>query len=159
ERGNRVILPSDGLANVGPSRTSDLAELGRDLRRESIAVTTVGVGEDYNEDLMTALAESSSANYYYVRDAEKLPGIFAEELGVASSVVARGVVIRIKLPEGVRIKEIVGRPDIGVNERTAEIALPEYFGAEKRRFLVRCAVEAKTTEPLAVAAVDLNYEP
>ena len=81
ERVNRVILLSDGLANVGPSRTTDLARLGRELRGDGIAVSTVGLGDDYNEDLMTALAEASNANYYYVKDAEKLPGIFAEELG------------------------------------------------------------------------------
>ena len=71
---NRVILLSDGLANVGPSRTSDLSALGRELRRDGLSVTTVGLGDDYNEDLMTALAEASNANYYYVRDAEKQIG-------------------------------------------------------------------------------------
>ena len=52
--------------------TADIAALGRDLRRDGIAVSTVGLGDDYNEDLMTALAEASNANYYYVRDAEHL---------------------------------------------------------------------------------------
>src|SRR3954452_13193390 len=112
ERVNRIILLSDGLANVGPSSPSDLARLGRELRGDGIAVSTVGLGDDYNEDLMTALAESSNANYYYVKDAEKLPGIFAQELGSARSVVARGVTIRITAPDGVRLKEIIGRPEI-----------------------------------------------
>ncbi len=156
---NRVILLSDGIANVGPSRTSDLSELGRELRRDGLSVTTVGLGDDYNEDLMTALAEASNANYYYVRDAEKLPGIFAEELGAARSLVARGVILRIRVPAGVRLKEIIGQPQIKCEGRTADIALPEYFGGEKRRFLVRCVVEEKASAPLEVAAVDLKYEP
>jgi Ca-activated chloride channel family protein len=158
ERVNRVILLSDGLANVGPSRTGDLAELGRELRREGIAVTTVGLGDDYNEDLMTALAEASNANYYYVRDAEKLPGIFSEELGVARSLLARGVTIRITVPEGVRLKEIIGRPEIECRDRSVNIAVPELFGSEKRRFLARCVVESSASEPLSVAAVDLSYD-
>ena len=156
---NRIVLLSDGLANVGPSRPGDLASLGRDLRHDGMSVTTIGLGDDYNEDLMTALAEASNANYYYVRDAEKLPGIFAEELGSARTLVARGVTIRITVPEGVRIREIVGLPEIKCGDRSTDIALPEYFGGDKRRFLVRCAVESKTTEPLEVAAVDLKYEP
>jgi Ca-activated chloride channel family protein len=159
ERVNRVVLLSDGLANVGPSRTSDLANLGRDLRREGMSVTTIGLGDDYNEDLMTALAEASNANYYYVRDAEKLPGIFAEELGAARSVVARGVTIRITAPEGVRLKEIIGRPEIDCTGRSVEIKLPEYFGGDKRRFLARCIAENSTSEPLEIAMVDLSYEP
>jgi len=158
ERVNRVILLSDGIANVGPSRTSDLAALGRELRGEGIAVTTIGLGDDYNEDLMTALAEASSANYYYVKDAEKLPGIFAEELGVARSLLARGVTIRITVPDGVRLREIIGRPEIECRDRGADITLPELFGAEKRRFLARCVVEEKRSEPLDVAAVELSYE-
>src|SRR5690606_34115335 len=48
---NRVILLSDGLANVGPSSTSDLRRLGRELAQDGIAVTTIGLGDDYNEDL------------------------------------------------------------------------------------------------------------
>ncbi len=155
---NRVILLSDGIANVGPSRTSDLADLGRELRRDGLAVTTIGLGDDYNEDLMTALAEASNANYYYVRDAEKLPGIFAEELGGARSLVARGVTIRIRVPEGVRLKEIIGRPEIECRGRTVDITLPEYFGGDKRRFLARCVVEEKASAPLEVATVDLQYE-
>jgi Ca-activated chloride channel family protein len=158
ERLNRIVLLSDGLANVGPSRTADLANLGRELRQESMSVTTVGLGDDYNEDLMTALAEVSNANYYYVRDAEKLPGIFAEELGSARSLIARGVTIRITVPPGVRIREILGQPDIDCSGRTVEIKLPEYFGGDKRRFLARCIADEPTAQPLEVAMVDLRYE-
>lgn len=157
ERVNRVILLSDGIANVGPSKTSDLARLGRELRSDGIAVSTVGLGDDYNEDLMTALAESSNANYYYVKDAEKLPGVFAQELGAARSLLARSIVIRIDAPEGVRLKEIIGRPDIVCRDRVVEIKMPELFGSEKRRFLVRCVAEGKTADAIEAAAVELNY--
>jgi Ca-activated chloride channel family protein len=156
ERVNRVILLSDGLANVGPSSTSDLAQLGRELRGDGIAVSTVGLGDDYNEDLMTALAEASNANYYYVKDAEKLPGIFAQELGAARSLIARNVVIRIEAPDGVRLKEIIGQPEIECRDRVAEIKMPELFGSEKRRYLVRCLAEGKVADAWEAAA-ELNY--
>ncbi|MEY2504355.1 MAG: Ca-activated chloride channel [Verrucomicrobiota bacterium] len=157
ERVNRVILLSDGLANVGPSTPSDLSRLGRELRGDGIAVSTIGLGDDYNEDLMTALAESSNANYYYVKDAEKLPSIFAQELGAARSLLARSIIIRIQTPEGVRLKEIIGRPEIEVHDRVAEIKMPELFGSEQRRFLVRCEVEGEPKEAIDAATVELNY--
>src|SRR5581483_2232947 len=81
KRINRIILLSDGLANVGPSSPRELRRLGGDLAERGIAVTTIGVGADYNEDLMAGLAEASDANYYYVKDTEKLPEIFNKELG------------------------------------------------------------------------------
>ncbi|MEO5722115.1 MAG: VWA domain-containing protein [Chthoniobacterales bacterium] len=157
ERVNRVILLSDGIANVGPSNTSDLASLGRELRGDGIAVSTIGLGDDYNEDLMTALAEASNANYYYVKDAEKLPGVFAQELGSARSLLARSIVIRINAPDGVRLKEVIGRPEIDCHDRVVEIKLPELFGSEKRRFLVRAVAEGRGTDAIEAAAVELNY--
>ena len=92
---------------------------------------------------MTALAEASNANYYYVKDAEKLPGIFSEELGAARSLLARSIVIRIEAPDGVRLKEIIGRPEIECHDRVVEIKMPELFGSEKRRFLVRCLADGE----------------
>ena len=70
-----------GLAGVLFDLQAEADGLGGELARRGISVTTIGVGDDYNEDLMAALAESSDANYYYVKDTEKLPGIFAKELG------------------------------------------------------------------------------
>ena len=58
-RVNRVILLSDGMANVGPSSPRELAELGRKLGAEGISVSTIGLGLDYNEDLMQRLAAAS----------------------------------------------------------------------------------------------------
>src|SRR4029453_6495545 len=62
KRINRVILLSDGLANVGPSSPRDLRQLGHALSERGLAVSTIGVGDDYNEDLMAGLAEASDAN-------------------------------------------------------------------------------------------------
>ncbi|MEZ5406121.1 MAG: VWA domain-containing protein [Verrucomicrobiia bacterium] len=78
---NRVILLSDGLANIGPSSNHEISALGRRIAKDGIAVTTMGIGDDYNEDLMASLAEASDANYYYVKDVEDLPDIFSKELG------------------------------------------------------------------------------
>jgi Ca-activated chloride channel family protein len=158
ERVNRVILLSDGIANVGPSSTRDLANLGRDLRGDGLSVTTIGVGDDFNEDLMTALAEASHANYYYVKDAEKLPGIFNEELGAAGTRIAGDIRIRIEAPSGVRLREVLGHPEISCKDRSAEIVLPELFGSEHRLFHLRCAIEETSAESLPLAMVALNYE-
>jgi Ca-activated chloride channel family protein len=158
ERVNRVILLSDGIANVGPSRTSDLTRLGRDLREDGLSVTTIGLGDDFNEDLMTALAESSHANYYYVQDAEKLPGIFREELGAAGTRVAGDIRLRIEVPEGVRLRDVLGHPEIACKERNVEIILPELFGAEQRLYHLRCALDESSAESLPLATAALSYE-
>mgnify|MGYP003380095548 CR=1 FL=1 len=55
-RVNRVILLSDGQANVGPSSPNELGRLGLSLGKEGIAVTTIGLGLGYNEDLMAPVS-------------------------------------------------------------------------------------------------------
>lgn len=86
----RLILLSDGQANVGPSSPAELGKLGSALVKEGITVSTVGIGSDYNEDLMTSLAQNSDGNFYFVARSSDLVPILARELGSALSVAAAG---------------------------------------------------------------------
>ncbi len=158
EKVNRIVLLSDGLANVGPSSTSALAKLGKELRGEGFGVSTVGLGDDYNEDLMTALAEASHANYYYVKDAEKLPGIFKDELGTVKNAVARNVKVTITLPDGVKPKCVLGEDDLAFHGQTVTIPLAELFGSQTRRFLIACDAPASDVLEIDLANVELSYE-
>ena len=85
---NRVILLSDGLANVGPDSPAALGDLGASLRTEGISVTTVGLGLGYNEDLMFELAEKSDGNHAFVENSKDLVRIFEYEFKDILSVVA-----------------------------------------------------------------------
>lgn len=155
ERINRVILLSDGLANVGPKSPNELAVLGRQLSKEKISVSTIGLGDDFNEDLMTALAESGHGNYYYVQDAENLPRIFSDELGMVKSIVAREIKLKITLPEGIHARGILGDDEIQIQGGTVIIPLPELSSTQKRRFLLDCQIAAGDLTRLA--NIDLEY--
>jgi Ca-activated chloride channel family protein len=150
---NRVILLSDGLANVGPSSPRELRQLGGTLSERGISVTTIGVGDDYNEDLMAGLAEASDANYYYVKDTEKLPEIFARELGEMLDVAAREVRIEITCPEGVHPMGFIGRSE-QFQGQSATIQLSQLASAQDRYVFLRCRVEGNKPE---VAHVKIHY--
>jgi Ca-activated chloride channel family protein len=157
KRINRVILLSDGLANVGPSSKGEVCELGRRLARRGLSVSTIGVGDDYNEDLMAGLAEASDANYYYVRDAEKLPEIFAKELGGMLAVTAREVRIEIICPDGVEPVELIGRPE-KFRGRKAVVNLGPFASAQARYLFLRCRVKAEDEkERRDLASVNVSY--
>ena len=153
KRINRVILLSDGLANVGPSSTSDLRRLGHELAESGISVTTIGVGDDYNEDLMAGLAEASDANYYYVQDTERLPEIFAKELGEMLTVAAREIKIEITCPDGVQPLGFIGRSEKFEN-RKASVNLSQFTLGQSRYLLLRCLVTRPEPE---VARVQVRY--
>jgi Ca-activated chloride channel family protein len=157
ERINRLILLSDGLANVGPSSTSSLKGLGRSLSRQGVSVTTIGVGDDYNEDLMSGLAEASDANYYYVQDAEKLPEIFAKELGGLQTVTARDVQVVITCADGVEPIDLIGRPEKFVDGKTV-VEFSPFASGQKRYLFLRCRVKAKdAVTQMDLASVKVTY--
>ena len=153
KRINRVILLSDGLANVGPSSPHDLRRLGHELAESGISVTTIGVGDDYNEDLMAGLAEASDANYYYVQDTEKLPEIFAKELGELLTVAAREIRIEITCPDGVQPIGFIGRSEKFENQK-ASVNLSQFTLGQGRYLFMRCLVTRPEPE---VARVKVSY--
>ena len=150
---HRVILLSDGIANVGPSSPSDLGRLGAALMKEHIAVSTVGVGTDYNEDLMTQLSQASDGNSYFVEGSGDLPRIFAAELGDVLSVVARKVNLQIEFTDGTRPLRIIGR-DGRLRDNRVEINLNQLYGGQEKFVLVEVELSpgaARATRRIAEA--------
>jgi Ca-activated chloride channel family protein len=77
---NRVLLLSDGLANVGITDPNVIADDARGLAARGVATTTMGVGDDYNEDLMEAVAKAGDGHYYYIESPVQLADILQTEL-------------------------------------------------------------------------------
>ncbi len=140
---HRILLLSDGQANSGPSQPEDLGRLGASLMKERIAVTTIGVGTDYNEDLMTRLSQSSDGNTYFVESSGDLPRIFSAELGDVLSVFARDVVVEITLLGGARPLRIIGR-DGRIDGRRVQLRLNNLYGGQEKFVLVEVEVPAGT---------------
>jgi Ca-activated chloride channel family protein len=136
---NRVILLSDGLANEGPSSPGTLADLGTALAKDGISVTTIGLGLDYNEDLMVRLARNSDGNHAFVRDSEALASVFDYELRDVLSVVAQKLRVRITCAEGVQPLRLMGR-DSEIVGRTVDVALNQLYGDDENKLLLEVAV-------------------
>ena len=109
DRLDRIILLSDGLANVGPSDPHTFEELGRRLGGRGVSVTTVGLGRGYNEDLMARLAGASDGNHDFAQTADDLRRIFNREFDDVLSVIAQDIEIIIETRDGVRPLRSLGR--------------------------------------------------
>lgn len=138
---HRAILLSDGLANVGPSSPEELGRLGAALIKEGISVTTVGVGTDYNEDLMARLARSSDGNTYFVRESADLVRIFLEELGDVLTVVAKKVRIEIDFDGGAKPIAVLGREG-RITHGKAEVTLGQLYGGQEKFALIEVEIPA-----------------
>ena len=108
---NRVLLLSDGQANSGLTQPDAIATDVHRRSLEGVSTTTLGVGDDYNEDLLQAMANSGDGNYYYVEDASQLPTIFATELRGLAATVGTGVTLAIEPRDGISVAEVLNDLD------------------------------------------------
>lgn len=155
---HRIILLSDGLANVGPSSPQDLGRLGAALIKENISVTTVGVGVDYNEDLMTSLSQNSDGNSYFVESSYDLPRIFTSELGDVLNVVAKKVQLIIECPDGVRPLNIIGRQG-RIRGQQVELYLNQLYGNQEKYALLEVEINGgRSGENKEIAFAQVTYE-
>ena len=155
---HRIILLSDGLANVGPRSPRELGRLGAALIKENISVTTIGVGTDYNEDLMTRLSQNSDGNAYFVESGRDLPRIFTAELGDVLNVVAKKVRLTITLPDGVAPVSIIGREG-RIRGRQVELGMNQLYGDQEKYALVEVRIPASTPESrMEIARARVDYE-
>ena len=154
---NRVILLSDGLANVGPSKPFDLARLGRRLASDGITVTTIGLGLDYNEDLMQRLAASSDGNHAFVEHPGDLAEIFDKEFGDALSVTARDIRIIIECQAGFSPTRVLGR-DAKISGKIITLKMNQLQAANERYVVVELqAPKGAKVGDHDVARVKVDY--
>jgi Ca-activated chloride channel homolog len=98
----RVLLLTDGLANDGIVDPDELKGHAVELRRRGVATSTFGVGADFDERLLQAMADEGGGHFYYIERPEQIVDLLTSELGDTLEVVARDVVVDIALPGGVR---------------------------------------------------------
>jgi len=157
KRANRIILLSDGLANVGPSTPAELGELGSSLIKEGISVTTIGIGTDYNEDLMVQLARRSDGNHAFVNEPADLAKILKAEFGDVLSVVAQEVVVRIECAAGIRPLRFLGREG-DVAGQACNATLNQLLSEQEKYLLLEVEVPATEADKIRdVATVSLSY--
>jgi Ca-activated chloride channel family protein len=155
---NRVVLLSDGLANVGPSTPGELASLGRELAGKGISVSTIGLGLEYNEDLMQRLAAASDGNHVFVERPSDLAEIFDREFGDAISTAARDITITIECKAGFKPTRVLGREaEISGGRVTLKL---NQLQADNERYVVvelDASAAATTGGEGEVASVGIDY--
>jgi Ca-activated chloride channel family protein len=119
ERGvNRCLLLTDGLANVGMTDQDQLAGHAAELRARGVSTSTFGVGNDFDERLLQALADAGGGHFYYIADAPQIRDAITSEVGETLEVVARDVDLEITARDDIRIEPISPYPIQARGNRT-----------------------------------------
>lgn len=140
-RVERVVLVSDGRPTEGDRSTSTLAGHAAALRALGATTSTLGLGLDYNEDLMEAIAVDGGGRYHYLRSGEQMAKILDDELQHGRNVTATGVKLHLPraLAPGLRVTGTPGQKDIGNTDKLV-VDVGDLAAGEERHVLVKVDV-------------------
>ena len=107
---NRVILCSDGVANVGQTGPEQILREIERYTDKGITLSTVGFGMgNYNDILMEKLSNKGNGSYSYVDDIKEAHRVFVENMTGMLQVIARDVKIQVEFnPEVVKSYRLLG---------------------------------------------------
>ncbi len=135
----RLVMISDGMANIGPSSPEELGNLAANGTESGVQVSAIGVGLEYDERTLGALAMRSSGRMYHLEQPSQMASILREELQLLGQTVATEAYIEINPAPGVEL--------LGVEAATSQnqnghlrIPLGSLYGGQHREMLVRVRV-------------------
>jgi Ca-activated chloride channel family protein len=148
---DKVFLATDGLANEGVSDREGLLRIAaRDFGRAT--VSTFGIGEDYDEDLLAALAAQGGGRTRFIHSASELEPALRAELTRSARTVAREVRLEVRGVSGARVVRVLGYAAEG-----GSIRLPDFAAGEERRVLVKLSLAPAADGEAEVARVALSF--
>ena len=152
---SRIVLLSDGQANVGPQSADELGRYGLSLGKEGISVTTIGLGLGYNEQLMAQLAQHSDGNHAFIKEPSELAAVFTEEFGDILSVVAQELKVKVTCPEGVRPVRVLGR-EASIRGAVVEVMMNQLRAGQEKYALLEIEAPAGSSDQL-IGDIEVSY--
>jgi Ca-activated chloride channel homolog len=140
---NRVVLITDGLANEGLTNVDQIVSQVRGLSDRGVSTSSIGIGDDFNEDLLISMANAGSGNSWHVKTADDMQRIFAVELEGLIAQVAHTVTLGLVPADGVNDFEMseTGRyklPNLQAGspvDVVVQLRIPEQAEGTKMRLL------------------------
>jgi Ca-activated chloride channel family protein len=136
---NRVIVLSDGLANVGETQPDAIATDVHGLAQRGVSTSTLGIGDDYSEDLLAAMARSGDGNFFHIESPDQLPSFFETELSGLAATLGQRVSLGLEPGQGVRVREVLNDLDL---TQTGRYKLPNLMVGTPIQVVVRLQVPA-----------------
>ena len=155
----RVLLLTDGQANVGIKDAAQLATMARASADDGIGTTTIGFGEGFSEDLLAGMADGGGGGAYFAETPDAAPGIFTEEFADLMSLVAQNVSVEIRPAwDDVKLLTVFNDfPQMQV-EGGVQVMLGDAYGYERRRVVFQLHVPGiDTLGPAKIADVIVRY--
>ncbi|HVY44387.1 MAG TPA: VWA domain-containing protein, partial [Minicystis sp.] len=156
---SRMIVLSDGDANHGVRDLPGFRAMAQRARDKSVTITTIGVDVEYNEKVLSAIAQESNGHHYFVENAAALSRVFEQEADDLTTTVASDAEASIELPAGVELVRVFDRSFRRVDGRVV-VPLGAFAAGDVKTVLLEVRLADKRAEPgpRPFANVELSYQ-
>lgn len=152
---NRVILVTDGQANIGVTDIGTIIAHTAGLAERRVSTTTIGIGRDFNEELLVPMAEAGRGNAWHVRHSRDMRRIFEVEMNGLAAQVATDVYLQITPRSGARVVEVLN--DLEMDD-SGRLKLPNLTAGCPLDIIVRLSVPACSSgTTMDIAEFVLSY--
>lgn len=151
---NRVILVTDAIANTGELSSKLMASITKYYDNKRIALSGIGVGLDFNDELLDTLTEAGKGAYLFLGIREAVPRVFGSEFISLLQTIARDVHFKLSLPENLKMATFYGEEASTDRDKVQAI---HYFANSSQLFLLD--LQGKLKDPQAAQfAFTIEYE-
>jgi hypothetical protein len=158
---SRILLLTDGRTYGDESRCVQIARRAQDRQ---IGLTALGVGDEWNEDLLETMAARENSRTQYITSAQEISRVFEEELQRMHSIFAQGVKLQVKIREGGslrsldRLEPFISPVQI-MEEKDGQWAgtLGDWPSSDKQVFLLELVVPPLTVGEHPLMQLGLSY--
>ncbi|MHC5766664.1 MAG: vWA domain-containing protein [Nostoc sp.] len=130
---NRVLLLTDGHANMGIQDPKILTATAGQKAEEGIITTTLGFAQGFNEDLLIGMARAATGNFYFIQSIDEATEVFSIELDSLRAVVGQNLKVTLELADGVSLVDTLSLAKVTQNDAgQAVITLGELYEGEDK---------------------------
>ncbi len=157
DRLNRVLLLTDGQANMGITDPKVLTKTAQNQAETGIITTTLGFGSYFNEDLLISIADAAGGNFYFIQSPDDVAQVFRIELESLTAVVAQNLTVKLQPETGVEITEVLNNYRSIRRGEQLELFLGDVYQVEAKQLALQLSIPAQAN-PGEIKLVTVTYD-
>jgi len=140
---NHLILVTDGPSTKGPQEVDDFIHLTEAFAREGIGLSTVGIGEDFEEDLLASLARKGNGLFRFANKPEALVEVVPAEVARLCTVIAKDATLTVECTPDCSKIESVGWVPASITSSTATYHFFYLYTGQNPRILTAVSAQPR----------------
>nr|MBA3986250.1 VWA domain-containing protein [Flavobacteriales bacterium] len=152
---SRLLLLTDGMTNSGETNTEKIVQNSKQYNDKGIEISTIGVGQSLDFDLLRNLAETGRGSNHFIGDSETdIQNVFVDELESLLYQIGKNPEITITLPEGYAITKVYGYNPNHLSKNKISVSLENLNSVSTQILLLEVKKDGKNT---GIIKTDLTF--